>query len=658
MDWDNETDVLKALALLYSLQTSDERIYQQTVEDNGVGFNATDAEFLTSVAEQMLVRGKGVSEKQLNLIQVKLRKYQRQINTFGIDKITLPATAIVYGKNGDANKDIDGIIKIDGDVILFKPVTFPTTQIKSIGFTWGRHEPGHWGAQLNLSRFEQLREMFPKYELDESVQSWLSRIELLAATTIVNEGDPFAFQTEAEGFLIRSNKSMLALAPGLGKTRVSIMAIKKMGGRTLVVCPKSLMYNWKHEITKWVGEESRIWHGFAGRVDTNWVIANYETVFGYMILFDEKKKKNKNGKTVNTRVNWRLSKPFQFDNIIVDESVLIKNRKANRSKAIDTIVNKMRGVKRVFLLSGSPTTKFYDDLWHQFHVIDHGRFPSYWDFARNYCMLEDNFWGTSIVNNQQDAAQRIKRDFRDIYFARTQDQVLSLPDWIFDVMEIPMSGQQSKMYREMQENFMTLLPEGDVLVAANILAQITRLNQLASNPALVGGPHEAPKWDSVVDILEFEQLPAIIWTNFIPTAVGIRALLQKSKLETRLLTGETSTVDRDLAVRNFQEGKVDAMIAHPGVGKFGLTLTAARTAIYAERSYNGDDYYQSLHRVRRIGTTQSPHVIILLSNLTENIDGELIGKPTIDHVIHRVLGFKRENSVQITTGLIREVLHG
>ncbi|MCK4821413.1 hypothetical protein KA005_36950, partial [bacterium] len=151
------------------------------------------------------------------------------------------------------------------------------------------------------------------------------------------------------------------------------------------------------------------------------------------------------------------------------------------------------------------------------------------------------------------------------------------------------------------------------------------------------------------DLLEFEELPTIVWTNFIDTAKALEALLRRKKYKTGMLIGETPKQTRDLIVQEFQGGKRDVIIAHPAVGKFGLTLTAAKTAIYVERSYNGDDYYQSLHRVRRFGTTHSPHVIILLSTAAEETS-------TIDHVIHKVLGFKRDNSLQITTGLIREVL--
>jgi SNF2 family DNA or RNA helicase len=203
-----------------------------------------------------------------------------------------------------------------------------------------------------------------------------------------------------------------------------------------------------------------------------------------------------------------------------------------------------------------------------------------------------------------------------------------------------------------------MLPEGDRIIAPNILAQITRLIQFASNPALLGGPDLHPKWNTVVDLLEYETLPAIIWTNFIQTGRMLHQFLEANKYKVGMLVGETPNVERDSIVKNFQAGNLDVIVAHPGVGKFGLTLTAARTAIYVERSYDGDNYYQSVHRVRRIGTTVSPHVIILLSLDVRKIDGETEEHSTVDHVIHKVLGFKRENNIQLTTGLVREVLGG
>jgi hypothetical protein len=117
------------------------------------------------------------------------------------------------------------------------------------------------------------------------------------------------------------------------------------------------------------------------------------------------------------------------------------------------------------------------------------------------------------------------------------------------------------------------------------------------------------------------------------------------------MTGETPPELRQDIVDNFQAGNLDILIAHPAVGKFGLTLTKARTAIYVERSFNGDDYYQSLYRFRRIGTTVSPHVIHLVAQRPEGKNGS-----TIDQIIDRVLDYRKNSSLSITSGFIRDNL--
>lgn len=562
----------------------------------------------------------------------------------------------MYSDPTITTSDFDGRVWCDKDKLFFEPYIYPSTQIKTIGFRWSQDGCNSWEAPLKLSLYEQVVEMFPVSQLDTSVVEWLEELDKpVQLSENVLDSELLAFQREAVGFLVKAERGMLALAPGLGKTPVTIKAIQEVGGQTLVICPLPLLYNWMREILKWADEACEIWHGFTGEPETNWVITNYETVLNRMVRYSIKKVK-KNGNLKNTKVNWRPIRQFPFDNVIIDESVLIKNRKAQRSKAIYTIANKLKSVKRVYLLSGSPITKFLDDMWHQFHVIDRKRFPGYWQFAEQYCIIEKNHWGTQIVADQPKANKQLKQDQRDIYFARTQDQVLDLPDWLFDTLEIPMHPQQAKLYTDMQTHFVATLPEGDKIVAPNILTQMTRLIQFSSNPVLVGGPDLHPKWSTVVDLLEFEELPAIIWTNFIATAKMIADFLHKKKYRVGMLIGETKDVTRDNIVQEFQQGLIDVIVAHPKVGKFGLTLTAARTSIYVERSYDGDDYYQSLHRVRRFGTTHSPHVIILLSINTQDKDGVPSISPTIDHVIHKVLGFKRENSIQITTGMIREVL--
>jgi superfamily II DNA or RNA helicase len=324
------------------------------------------------------------------------------------------------------------------------------------------------------------------------------------------------FQKQAIAFITKRKRALLALAPGLGKTLCAVMGAEQIkASRILVISPLTLMRNWRAEIKKWSGNNSAIWYKDPAKWERpeKWVITNYDTAIRHIMLLRD----------------------CAFDVIVVDESVLVKNRKAKRSNKVDMITD---GVENVWLLSGSPTTKFYDDLYQQLYILNHRRFPSYWRFAETYCVIERNQWGTAIINNVRNADILLKHDLEDIYFARTQGQVLDLPDWIFDNYEVPMSDLQYKLYLEMELIFKATLPEGDEILAPNVLAQLIRLVQFASNPMLVGGPDISTKWDSVSELLEYENKPALIWTSFKRTAEYMQDKLSKH-YRVRALTGDT-----------------------------------------------------------------------------------------------------------------------
>ena len=641
MDWDNPEHIAKALLFLYQFQTADERIAGQTVYDNSVGFNAVDAPILTDIA-LFIVQKHKVSEAQLSLVKAKILKYKGQLGTFNPDRILLPSGFSIFTSTRE--KTSDGTLGIHNDVLHFRPFVYPSAHIKGIAsFGW---EKPYWKLHsVSPDVIEKVLEMFPSTEVHESVTEYLAQITQFE-TKLYHE-DLFEYQRQSVSFMVKFPQSMLALAPGLGKTVAAIMACKEVGGKTLIVSPLSLTRNWQREIHKWTGEESQIWHQTLGTTKTNWVITNYESILNLWISYDIKKR-CAHGKTVKTKINWQCMVDHDFSNLIIDESIMVKNRKAMRTQAVKAIAPTFNSV---WLLSGSPTSRFYDDMWSQLNILNPRRFSAYWKFAKEYCHVEQSHWGWKIVANQQDAATRINKDLRDVYFSRTQDQVLNLPDWLIENYNIDMGKEQTKMYDEMQRTFVAELPDGDVLLAPNILAQMMRLVQIASSPKLIDADIVGTKWTAIDEILEFVQLPTIIWTSFIATAEHLYFRLQKS-YRCKVLTGKTKSELRQDHVDAFQNGDVDILIAHPGVGKFGFTLTAARTAIYLERSYNGDDYYQSLHRVRRIGTEHSPHVIHMLACYNES------GAGTIDHVIDKVLSYRKDSNFKLTSGLVRDLIIG
>jgi SNF2 family DNA or RNA helicase len=202
----------------------------------------------------------------------------------------------------------------------------------------------------------------------------------------------------------------------------------------------------------------------------------------------------------------------------------------------------------------------------------------------------------------------------------------------------------------MEREFLADLPDGDIILAPIVLTQMLRMLQFASNPLLLEGEDCGAKWNAVEEMLEYVEKPVIVWTNFIMTADLLSQRLGR-KYRVDCLTGKTPSLDRQGIVDKFQNGELDVLVAHPAVGKFGLTLTQAKTAIYLERSFNGDDYYQSLYRIKRIGTKSSPYVINMIATRPEGKKGK-----TIDHVIDFILEYRKNSSLQITSGMIREQL--
>lgn len=444
----------------------------------------------------------------------------------------------------------------------------------------------------------------------------------------------FPHQTEALKMLLSQQHggALLALAPRLGKAVVSIRAaVEARKQAILVICPLSLLHNWRGKILEWDNsarpEGISLYRGKQPRPLTRWAVTNYDTV----------------------RTKGIAS---GFDLLILDESVLLKNRNARRTKTCRDAVLALRRNDpdlAVWELSGSPTTRHLDDLWAQLNIIDRKRFPSYWRFAREYTQLQTSVWGTGVIGDQSDAKDRIKRDLSDIFFSVNQQDIGSEVPFFFEDISVAMSDRQAAIYISMKKDFMAQLSEleDDTILAPNVLIQLLRLIQIASNPALVGGPNLSPKADAILEMLEYRDLPFVVWTNFIRTAGMLRERLAKHA-RVSSLTGATPSEERQRICDDFQSGRLDVLIAHPAVGKFGLELFAAKSAIFAERDWNSDNYYQALHRIR-LATSPTSHITHMLSVLPD-------GSRTIDHTINAVLRRRHESSQKLTAREIRNEL--
>ena len=84
--YSNDKMVVRSLIKLYNYQTEEEKAEEMTKEDNGVGFNAIDAEILSNIAEQV-IKTKRLTFKQLELVRRKIMKYAGQLTKIANNQI-------------------------------------------------------------------------------------------------------------------------------------------------------------------------------------------------------------------------------------------------------------------------------------------------------------------------------------------------------------------------------------------------------------------------------------------------------------------------------------------------------------------------------------------------------------------------------------------
>jgi len=532
-------------------------------------------------------------------------------------------------------------------LLLFCPFSAYNPQVKFMAHNTNWHPvPSRKDvlhATATLENFYVLEETRLKFEPTLRVQEWLNDMESLSldpkssASDQIQSSILFDWQRDGAKFLFSRNRAMLSLSPGLGKTLTSAYAAGLRNfNNILVVCPASLLYYWKGELEKWaknlpkqpipvVCHQKKISFDAFDHVQQLWVITNPETAVKYAKDYAQ----------------------MPFDAMIVDESIMYKHRESNRSQAMKDLA---KNFETVWFLTGAPATKNLDDMWHQFHILKPAGYPSYWRFTRSYCLVEDDEWGSKVIGNRIGAENKIKKNFADIYFSRTQDDVANIPDWIMEDVDIPMHPAQDKAYDILRNELYIRLESvdpGQIITVGNHLSLMIRSVQVASNPLLVGGVDSAAKWDALPELMKIYPGPYIIWVNFIETGRMIRDKLGGMGMKTALANGSTSMEDRNKMVDAFQREELDAIILNNQVGKFGFTLTKGRTAFFVERMYD-DSYFQCLHRNRRIGTVQSP-VIVNMRSVTRQ------GDETIDHLIHDTLDYRVGMIKRVTAADLKKV---
>lgn len=372
---------------------------------------------------------------------------------------------------------------------------------------------------------------------------------------------------------------------GLGKTIQTIVLLSLVSKNkklpTLVVVPKSLLFNWEREFVR-IYPKFRIYlyYGVDRAIkklqEQQVILTTYQTL----------------------RMDIDILKAVSFDTIILDESGNIKNPDSQVAKAVGLLSAKHR-----FALSGTPIENNLNELYSLFRFLEPAMFRNQSDFLHNYLYPIQK-------ENDMDALAELRRKIYPFILRRTKQQVLKeLPDKIEQIVYVDLPSDQAALYEARRKYYYETV-KNQLKRDSVSRSQFFIFQALSELRQIVSCPEE--KTEEVIhsakrEILK-EQLEdalgnghkVIIFTQYIQSLENIAADVSSLGVSYVVLSG--TTTNREQIVDLFQNDPTyKVFIATLKTGGFGLNLTAADMVFIYDPWWNVAAENQGIDRTHRIG---------------------------------------------------------
>ena len=362
----------------------------------------------------------------------------------------------------------------------------------------------------------------------------------------------FHFQAVGVKEILKRRVLMLADEMGLGKTIQAIVAMNALNKPdNLVVCPASLVENWQTELKNW------------GAVLRNIKVVSYNKI------------------TRNKQLYRRT-----YDFIVFDESHLIKNPKAQRTK----VCFGLKSARKLFM-TGTPVLNRPVELWPFLALADRedlGR--DFFIFAKRYCKLQKVYLGRNDRKGHWDYKGAInlrelrhKLESKKLIFRRTKAEVMSqLPEKLRSIVYIKPSTELADGIRR-EDDIKSARREDALAKVKGATAYIK--DKLDTHNKIVVFAHHR-------DVLE--------------------ALNAEFKRSSRLLYGGMTAAAKADAIDAFKnDDATKILISSIAVGGLGINLQFTRLCIFVELDWTPANVLQAEDRLHRIGQTEKVNFVYL-----------------------------------------------
>lgn len=392
-----------------------------------------------------------------------------------------------------------------------------------------------------------------------------------------------AYQHEAIGQMIERGRVILADDMGLGKTQQALAAANAYKLPIIIVCPASLIDNWRKECQ------------MAG-------VDNF---------------------TIDSDHYAKIPEPPDHAfTLIVDEAHRFQNRKSKRSKSLKALAERCTAL---FMLTGTPIPNGQpQNLFNLLKLLGHPLGDQFMEYARRYCAAYQNQWGWVFTGASN--LDELREKVGDSMIRRTKDQVLTeLPPKTRVFRQIESGGTLERDYKDaVRETFGAQRDDLDW-----VRRRMMKIRQIASQAKI---PLAIELTDEILD----QGGSVVLFCEFLATANALA-----THYEIPVYTGETNIKERQPIVDAFQSGDNRVFVGTTGAAGVGITLHKSSTVLLVDRPWRPGDAIQAEDRLHRIGQ-HHPVLSIWLQafDIDRIIDDILIQK---QEVVKTIMGARESD---------------
>ena len=390
---------------------------------------------------------------------------------------------------------------------------------------------------------------------------------------------------------------------GLGKTLQAIALLAKIHEkkrrRSLVIMPKSLIYNWENEIARFtpqlkIGVYYGINRDFKSLEDVQVILTTYGTV----------------------RNDIENLMKHKFEIIVLDESQNIKNINSQTTKAV-LLLN----AKKRIALSGTPIENNLLELYSLFRFLNPSMFGTVQMFTNNYIVPIQKYSDTSTI-------KELRKKIYPFLLRRVKKEVLKdLPDKIEKLIYVDMNDEHRKYYEERREYFYSMLEKNNTVNGEVdkffVLQAINELRHIVSSPEIddrkIISSKKEVLMENIIEAIENGH-KVLVFVNYLSSIERICESLKENKIKFLKMTGQTK--DRQSLVDKFQnDSRYKAFVMTLKTGGVGLNLVSADTIFIYDPWWNKTIENQAIDRAYRLGQDKTvfAYKMIMKNTIEEKI---------------------------------------